>query len=305
VSEPWGQQPQQPSGDWSAPQGGGESGSFGPPPVDPRYGAAPQYPAQQPQPQYGAQQQPQYGAPPQFGATGQQPYAEQQPYGDQSQFGGQPPQYGAQPGYGAPGVPPGYSGYVPPEYQKNGFAIAGFVLCFLPLLGIIFSVLGLVKSGKVGGKGRGLAIAGLVLSVLFIGGYAAIGLAVNKVANSPAADPACTTAEGYFNSVDSKLTADSSKLTSDSGNSAALQADLSAYTADLRNIKNSLDSALAKAQHQSVKDKIQAADTDVATVLAGIQAAQNGDMSKLAAAEDAANRLGTDGSAIDNICGTL
>lgn len=283
MSEPWGQQPQQSGGDWSVPQGGEGSGSFAPPPVDPQYGS-PQYAGQQPQ--YGAPQQP--AAP--FGAAGQPQYGEQ-------------PQYGGQPGFGAPGGPGGpggYGGYVP--QQKNGFSVAGIILSFTVLLGVIFSILGLVRSGNIGGKGRGLAIGGLVLSLLFAGGWASALVAVSK---SPALDPGCTTAESYFNSMDSKLLADESNLTKDQGDATALQADLTTFTAHLQDMKNALDGALAKAQHQSVKDKIQAADTDVATVLAGLQAAQSGDATKMAAAEDAANRLDGDGTAIDNLCGTL
>ena len=290
MSEPWGQQPQQSGGDWSVPQGGEGSGSFAPPPVDPQYGS-PQHAGQQPQ--YGAPQQP--AAP--FGAAGQPQY------GDQPQYGAQP-QYGGQPGYGGPGGPGGpggYGGYIP-EQGKNGFSIAGFILCFTVVLGVIFSILGLVRSGKVGGKGRGLAIGGLVLSLLFGGGYAAGLVAVSK---SPALDPGCTSAESYFNSMDSKLLTDESNLTKDQSDATAAQADLTTFTADLQNVKNELDGALAKAQHQSVKDKIQAADTDVATMLTGLQAALSGDVTKMTAAEDAANRLEGDGTAIDNLCGTL
>ncbi len=52
----------------------------------------------------------------------------------------------------------------------NGFAIAGFVFSFLiPIFGWIFSGIGLSHSKKMNGKGRGLSIAGLVItSVLFV-----------------------------------------------------------------------------------------------------------------------------------------
>lgn len=294
MSDPWGQ-PQQSSGDWSVPQGGGEPGSFAPPPVDPQYGAATQQPQQ---PQYGVPQQPQYGAAPQqpaaqFAGTGQQPYGGQPQYADQAQYAG------GQPGFGAPPAPAGYGGYVPPEYQKNGFSIAGFVLCFLPLLGIIFSILGLVKSGKVGGKGRGLAIAGLVLSLAFVGGYSAIAVAVSK---STVLDPGCNSMRASFNNLNSKLETDVNKLTSDSSDATAMQSDLTAFTGDIQTMKSDLDDALAQAQNQSVKDKLQAMDGDLATVLSGLKAIQGGDTSQLNAFEAAAGRLGADGSAVDSVC---
>ena len=55
--------------------------------------------------------------------------------------------------------------------KTNGMAIAGFVLAFFfSLLGLIFSVIGLRKSDECG-SGRGLAIAGIVLSIVGMVGY--------------------------------------------------------------------------------------------------------------------------------------
>ncbi len=51
------------------------------------------------------------------------------------------------------------------QERTNGMAIAGFVLSFfIFILGIVFSAIGYVKS-KECNSGRGLAIAGLVISV--------------------------------------------------------------------------------------------------------------------------------------------
>lgn len=252
-------QPQQSGGDWSVPQNGGESGSFAPPPVDPQYGA--QVP-----------QQPQYGD--------------------------QPP-YGGQPGFGAPAGPGGYGGYVPPQYQKNGFSTAGFWTSPTVILGVIFSILGLSKSGKVGGKGRGLGIAGLVLSVVFLGTYVAIGVAASK---STLFDPGCNSIRSSFNDLKSKLETDTTKLSSDAGNQSALQSDLTAFTADIQTMKTDLDNALGQAQQQTVKDKLQAMDGDVSTVLNGLKAIQNGDTSQLSTFEAAAGRLEADGSGVDSVC---
>ena len=49
----------------------------------------------------------------------------------------------------------------------NGFAVAGFVMSFTNcLLGLIFSCIGISSSSKYDEKGKGLAIAGLVISIL-------------------------------------------------------------------------------------------------------------------------------------------
>jgi len=57
------------------------------------------------------------------------------------------------------------------EQNKNGYALAGFVLSFFgvigwlfSLLGLIFSIMGLVKSKQVQ-VGKGFGIAGIVISV--------------------------------------------------------------------------------------------------------------------------------------------
>ena len=46
-------------------------------------------------------------------------------------------------------------------------AIIGFVLSFFfALLGLIFSIIGLKKAKQLGGSGQGLAVAGLIISIL-------------------------------------------------------------------------------------------------------------------------------------------
>lgn len=51
----------------------------------------------------------------------------------------------------------------------NGMAIAGFILAFLvPILGLIFSIIGSKKSKELDGQGKGLAVAGIVISALGI-----------------------------------------------------------------------------------------------------------------------------------------
>ena len=50
----------------------------------------------------------------------------------------------------------------------NGFAISGFVcsLVLFGLLGLIFSIIGLSQIEKNGQEGKGLAIAGIVVSIV-------------------------------------------------------------------------------------------------------------------------------------------
>ncbi len=49
--------------------------------------------------------------------------------------------------------------------QSNTLAIVGFVFAFLmPLIGLICSIIGLKKSKELNDNGKGLAIAGIVIS---------------------------------------------------------------------------------------------------------------------------------------------
>lgn len=49
----------------------------------------------------------------------------------------------------------------------NGMATAGFILAFfVPILGLIFSIIGVKKASQFNGNGRGLAIAGIIISVV-------------------------------------------------------------------------------------------------------------------------------------------
>ncbi len=84
----------------------------------------------------------------------------QQPYVEQPQ---------GQPGHGA-------AGYPPAPQKTNTMAILGLVFAFLfSPLGIVFSAIGLSQIKKRREGGRGLALSGLILSIIFTLCY---GLAV-------------------------------------------------------------------------------------------------------------------------------
>jgi hypothetical protein len=83
-----------------------------------------------------------------------------------------PPPYGAGPGP--------YPTAPPPPRRVDGLAIAalvlgavGFVILTLPVA-IILAVIALVRIGRTGGRGRGLAVSALIVSVLWIAGWSAL-----------------------------------------------------------------------------------------------------------------------------------
>lgn len=59
----------------------------------------------------------------------------------------------------------------------NGFGVAGFVISLVSTilccgifnwLSLIFSIIGLVNSKKMNGEGKGLSIAGIIISCVFL-----------------------------------------------------------------------------------------------------------------------------------------
>lgn len=63
------------------------------------------------------------------------------------------------------------------QQRTNGMAIAGFVLSFfVPVLGIIFSAIGMKQTKENNEAGRGLAIAGLVISIVWVAIALILGL---------------------------------------------------------------------------------------------------------------------------------
>ncbi|WP_067454406.1 DUF4190 domain-containing protein [Actinomadura macra] len=81
-----------------------------------------------------------------------------------------------------PGEPSSYGSGPPTSNKTNGLAIAAFItglLGCLGVLGLILGVISLRQIGRNGGKGRGLAMAGIILSCLWvvggIGGYLLLG----------------------------------------------------------------------------------------------------------------------------------
>ena len=57
----------------------------------------------------------------------------------------------------------------PQPSRANAFAILGFIFAFvISPLGLIFSIIGLAKAKKMGGKQKGLAVAGLIISIISI-----------------------------------------------------------------------------------------------------------------------------------------
>ncbi|MCH4209601.1 DUF4190 domain-containing protein [Bifidobacterium sp.] len=105
------------------------------------------------------------------GAAGYNPYV-RQPYGQQPQFpsypqNGQTPQQPFNPASGQPYPPQGMYNYPPVEQPWNAICIAGFVLSFVfAPVGLVLSIVALVQLNSSGEKSKGMAIAGIIISIV-------------------------------------------------------------------------------------------------------------------------------------------
>lgn len=215
----------------------------------------------------------------------------------QPPYGGQPP-WGGQPPYGEP-----QPYYAPPVKQGNGFAVAGIILAILaPLLGLIFSIIGLAKSGARAGAGKALSIVGIVLSLVVSAGGA---VAIVKLAHSTAADPGCITAESDARQMGHTIVADGSAIQRDASNSSAVRTDLQKFLTDMQALRGRLSSAESQAQHQSVKTQISTLTSDISTFDSSLQAVANGDTSQASQMQTVANKIATDGNTLDSTCSSL
>lgn len=315
MSEQWGagpqsQDPQQPgqSGGWPQQPGQpGQSGGWAQQPQQPEQpggswpqqqsGGWPQQPGQSGgwQQQSGEYpQQPQPGGFPQPGGYQEQPPQQPgQPFGGPGDYpaAGIPYQAGA--GYPSSGFPGG-----PAPKQTNGLALAGAILCIVPPLGLIFSIIGLVRAKALGGAGRTAATVGIVLSVL-IGGAAGFGL--YKIGNSTAADPACISAENQVDAMQSKLTADEAAMKADQGTSAEA-GDFTNAANDLQTVKTSIDGDIGEATHADVKAALQSFDNDLGEMITDFNEIAAGNNAGVTNLESQLNQIGTDGDNVDNLC---
>jgi hypothetical protein len=208
-----------------------------------------------------------------------------------------------QPPYGPP--PYGTGGYYPPPpKQGNGFATAGFVLAILfAPVGLIFSVIGLVKAKARAGAGRGLSIAGIIVSAILMTAGLVSGIAFM---NSPATDPGCISAESAaVRQGMSTVVADSAAMDRDSNNVASERTDVQRLVNDMKAVQGQLTAAEGQAQHQAVKAELAAVISDMNAFSSSLQAITQGDTSQVSQLGTAASKMETDGNAVDSTCSTL
>jgi hypothetical protein len=185
---------------------------------------------------------------------------------------GYPPQQPGYPPQQQPGYPPpqaGYSQQPPPSRGTSVLAIVGFVLAFCSgPLGFVLSLVAIFQTGRDRKKGRGLAIAGVIISLVITAGSAAAYVAL---ASSTVLDPGCT-----------------------DGKAAILAFDPSADATDFQATIDALNAAADKAKNDEVRDAMRALAKDYADMKKGIETGQLPD--------DIVGRVATDAQRVDDLC---
>jgi hypothetical protein len=163
----------------------------------------------------------------------------------------------------------GYQAAPPPQPGTSGLAIAGLILAFLIApLGFILSLIAIFKTGKGRSKGRGLAIAGVIISALIIAGGTTFAVVV---ANSTLADPGCV-----------------------AGKAAIINGAKTVDATSLQTTVDELKAAAAKAKHDDVRAAMNTLAGDYSQL---VNAMKSGEMP--AGLQD---KITADGQAVDSLC---
>ena len=193
------------------------------------------------------------------GPPGQAPLPGQLGYPGQAGVGPAPEPVPVAAGYGY-----GY-GYPPPaSTSTSSVAIVALCLFWVPVVGLVLAIVGMVKTARGKARGRGIAITALVLSIVVSAGAVVAGVAIGS--KTSALDPGCTHGKRAVIEQSKQVEADSKK------------GDQGAVKADFQTLVNQLAAAVTEADRDDVRAAVQAVHDDYAALLDG-----NGDQAKLTA----------------------
>lgn len=159
----------------------------------------------------------------------------------------------------------------------NAFAVAGLLLAFaIWPLGLLFSIIGLVKSKARAGSGQGLSIAGIVVSLVEAGIVIWFLVALFNTGSLPG----CS-AENDFSAMLNKFNADGNALMQDQGDSSAERAAAQHFIGDAQTLRSELTAAAAQAQDQSIRAKIGVMTSDLDAMTSSLHAVSHGDANQI------------------------
>lgn len=149
----------------------------------------------------------------------------------------------------------------------NSFATAGAVTSFVPVIGLVLSLAGLVRS-RGRGAGKAAARVGVVLSLVFTAAWGAAGYYVYKSTSAKATDAGCVSADADFLGYSAQLQRDAAAMADAAGSSggarsAAFTAAVRGYQADIAKLVADFDADSAKAGGPEMKSAIAAVGADL------------------------------------------
>jgi hypothetical protein len=178
------------------------------------------------------------------------------------------------------------------DRERNGFAVAGLVLSVLfdpLLLGLIFSILGLVRSARVG-VGKAMAWTGIAISVAWLAVTFVYVVPAVTAKFSPGVARAEKQSDPGCQAVQALLTGPlgSKDLTKDK--------DTQTLATDLQGVVTSLRQAAAKAQDATARAAITKLASDYSNLLNDVKSGKE-------AASTLQAAVTVDGNAVDEACG--
>lgn len=191
----------------------------------------------------------------------------------------QPP--AAAPGQQAPDTMPapgafGYGTYAypapVPRKQSNGLALAGAITSFVPVVGLTLSIIGRVRAKALGGAGKIAGTVGIVLGLVFTGGFCVGGYLLST---STLADPGCISSDAARTNINLDFARDwQAVINAQNTNDPAQLSDAVGRFADDADLgQQQMRAAAAHAQHANVAAALTSLQNDLGTFAA--QARQN------------------------------
>jgi hypothetical protein len=212
-----------------------------------------------------------------------------------------PPAYSPSPASRPPASPPPTSPQPAGHRPTNGTAVTGAMTSFVPLLGLILSIIGLSKA-KALGVGRTAAQVGIVLSLLFTAAWGAAGYYAYRVANSTAADPGCKSAAADYLRYNPQMEQDASAMTAGAVGTPAFTSAVKKYRADLTALIADFTADAAKAGHASVQTAIQDVSADLNQLDIGLGDLASGNYAGATHVMDLNTKLMNDFQHMESLC---
>lgn len=185
--------------------------------------------------------------------------------------------------------------------RSNVVAIVGLVLAVLAWpVGLVLSVIGLIRSGRLAGEGRVVSIVGLCLSVVIGAG----SITLVTLLQDKAVDPGCVSAEAGVKAFRGSVATDQAAIQQDEAaqNQQLVDNDISGLINDMISDEKLVAKSTPQARTAVLRNATGTMDTNLLAVITGYQALQKGDTSQTQQASLAATAVMDDAAQIDGLC---